>query len=52
MQLYADPLLAEMTCPTKVLRFTMAEGAGGHCELLNRPLVNERVLDWLDETLT
>lgn len=31
--------------------FTAAEGAGGHCEMTNRTLLNERVLDWLDDTL-
>lgn len=33
------------------LDFTAAEGAGEHCEMNNRSLLNERVLDWLDETL-
>jgi hypothetical protein len=28
-----------------------AEGAGEHCEMNSRSLVNRRVLDWLDETL-
>ncbi len=31
------------------MRFTVAEGAGGHCEMGNRSLLNNRVLDWLDE---
>jgi dienelactone hydrolase len=48
---YAESFLAQMTCPTTLLRFTSAEGAGGHCELLNRSLLNERVLNWLDDTL-
>lgn len=47
----ADSLLAQMTCPTTLVRFTNAEGAGGHCEFLDRPLLNERVFDWLDDTL-
>jgi len=34
-----------------LMRFTAAEGAGDHCELLNRPLANQRMLDWLDATL-
>jgi alpha-beta hydrolase superfamily lysophospholipase len=51
LALYAESLLAQMKCPTTLLRFTNAEGAGGHCEMLNRPLLNERVLDWLDDTL-
>ena len=34
-----------------LMRFTAEEGAGDHCELLNRPLANERMLDWLDTVL-
>lgn len=34
-----------------LMRFTAAEGAGGHCEMTNRSLLNRRVLDWLDDTL-
>lgn len=38
-----------LTCPKTLMRFTAAEGAGGHCEMGNRSLLNRRVLDWLDE---
>lgn len=38
-----------LTCPKTLMRFTAAEGAGGHCEMKNRSLLNRRVLDWLDE---
>ena len=31
-----------------VIDFTAAEGAGAHCEMMNRSLVNRRTLDWLD----
>jgi hypothetical protein len=31
-----------------VIDFTAAEGAGDHCEMMNRSLVNRRALDWLD----
>jgi alpha-beta hydrolase superfamily lysophospholipase len=47
----AEALLAELSCPTALIRFTAAEGAGGHCEMANRSLANLRMLDWLDETL-
>jgi alpha-beta hydrolase superfamily lysophospholipase len=47
----AEALLAELTCPKTLLRFTAAEGAGGHCEMSNRSLANLRILDWLDATL-
>jgi alpha-beta hydrolase superfamily lysophospholipase len=35
----------------QLVHFTAAEGAGDHCELLNRPLANQRMLDWLDAAL-
>lgn len=38
-----------LTGPKTLMRFTVAEGAGGHCEMGNRSLLNLRVLDWLDE---
>jgi pimeloyl-ACP methyl ester carboxylesterase len=34
-----------------LIRFTAAEGAGGHCEGTARRLYHQRVYDWLDETL-
>lgn len=43
--------LGKLSCPTTVLRFTAAEGAGDHCELQNRWLANQRILDWLDGLL-
>lgn len=53
-----DPLTAStqqiydaMTCPKAIIRFTEREGAGGHCEMGNRSLLNRRTFDWLDETL-
>jgi hypothetical protein len=41
-----------LSCPKTLLRFTAAEGAGDHCEMGNRPLLDQRVFDWLDETLS
>lgn len=38
-----------LRCPKELLRFSAAEGAGDHCEMQNRSLLNRRVLDWLDE---
>ncbi|WP_290852370.1 alpha/beta fold hydrolase [Gordonia sp. (in: high G+C Gram-positive bacteria)] len=41
-----------LTCPKELLSFTAAlDGAGDHCEMGNRSLLNQRVLDWLDEVL-
>jgi pimeloyl-ACP methyl ester carboxylesterase len=34
-----------------LLRFATAEGAGEHCEVRNRSLLDQRVFDWLDEVL-
>jgi dienelactone hydrolase len=53
-----DPLTASargffdaLSCEKTLLRFTAAEGAGGHCEMQNRSMLNRRVLDWLDDRL-
>lgn len=40
-----------LTWPKTLLEFTAAEGAGGPCKMANRSLLNQRVLDWLDDTL-
>jgi len=37
--------------PQTFMLFTDADGAGMHCEMLNRSLANRRILDWLDDTL-
>lgn len=47
----AEQVYEALTCPKALLRFTAAEGAGEHCEMGNRPLLDQRVFDWLDETL-
>src|SRR5690606_31775428 len=54
-----DPLTATtasffeaLQCPKAMLRFTAAEGAGDHCEMRNRSLVNHRALDWLDQVFS
>ncbi|MGY1670794.1 alpha/beta hydrolase family protein [Geodermatophilus sp. SYSU D00710] len=38
--------------PKQLVRFTAAEGADRHCEPMARSLLEQRVLDWLDETLS
>ena len=47
----APALFEALSCPKQLLRFSAAEGAGGHCEMRNRSLLNQRALDWLDEQL-
>lgn len=45
----ASTLFDALQSPKTLLRFTAAEGAGAHCEMMNRSLINRRSLDWLDE---
>jgi hypothetical protein len=40
-----------LRCPTRLIEFTDSEGAGDHCEMMNRSLLNRRALDWLVATL-
>ncbi len=47
----AEHLYEALTCPKQLLRFTAAEGAGEHCEIMNRSLLNRRAFDWLDGVL-
>jgi pimeloyl-ACP methyl ester carboxylesterase len=44
----ADGFVGRLACPTTLMRFSNLEGAGDHCELQNRWLANQRILDWLD----
>lgn len=53
-----DPLSAgaqaffdALRCPKELIRFAAADGAGDHCEMLNRSRLNRSVLDWLDGVL-
>jgi pimeloyl-ACP methyl ester carboxylesterase len=38
-----------LKCEKTLLRFTAADGAGEHCEIFNRSLLNDSVYDWLDD---
>jgi hypothetical protein len=44
----AEQVYEGLRCPKTLLRFTTAEGAGDHCEMRNRTLLDQRVFDWLD----
>lgn len=44
-------LYEAIKAPKRLVPFTLAEGAGGHCETMARSLYHQRVFDWLDETL-
>jgi dienelactone hydrolase len=43
--------LVELVPGATLVRFTDAEGAGGHCQPLARALTEQRLFDWLDEHL-
>jgi alpha-beta hydrolase superfamily lysophospholipase len=45
----AQDLFDALRCPKALVRFSSAEGAGTHCEMMNRSAVNRRVADWLDD---
>jgi alpha-beta hydrolase superfamily lysophospholipase len=45
----AQEFFDALQCPKQLIRFTAMEGAGMHCEQMNRSLLNRRALDWLDE---
>jgi hypothetical protein len=47
-----DQVYEAAEVPETLLRFTTAEGAGDHCEMRNRTLLDQRVFDWLDDTLS
>ena len=47
----AQTVMDGLRCPKTLIAFTDSEGAGDHCEMMNRSLLNRRALDWLDATL-
>lgn len=44
-------LYEALTCPKELVSFTVAEGADSHCEPKALGLREQRIFDWLDETL-
>ena len=44
-------LYEALTCPKELVPFTAAEGADSHCEPKAHGLRDQRIFDWLDETL-
>jgi alpha-beta hydrolase superfamily lysophospholipase len=47
----AKDLYDALTCAKDFIQFADADGAGMHCEILNRSMANRQILDWLDHTL-
>jgi pimeloyl-ACP methyl ester carboxylesterase len=41
----------KLRCEKELIEFRAEDGAGDHCEMLNRPLFNRVAFDWLDEVL-
>ncbi len=48
----AQELFDALTCPKSFIRFADADGAGSHCEMVNRSMANRKIIDWLDDTLS
>jgi dipeptidyl aminopeptidase/acylaminoacyl peptidase len=48
----AKKLYDLLKCPKKYILFTTEEGAEDHCHIAALSLTNQRIFDWLDETLT
>jgi len=44
-------LYDHLTCPKTLMRFTVEEGAGAHCQVGAHRLAFGRIYDWLDDTL-
>jgi alpha-beta hydrolase superfamily lysophospholipase len=47
----ASTLFDALRCSKDTVRFAATDGAGTHCEMMNRSLLNRTVFDWLDERL-
>jgi pimeloyl-ACP methyl ester carboxylesterase len=47
----AQTFFDALTCQKRLVRFAAADGAGDHCEMMNRSAVNRVAFDWLDEVL-
>jgi len=47
----APAFYEKLRCEKRLVKFTADQGAGDHCEMLNRPLLNRVVFDWLDGVL-
>ena len=45
-----EELYEHLTCPKTLMRFTVAEGAGAHCQVGAHRLAFARIYDWLDKT--
>jgi hypothetical protein len=47
----AQAMYDKVRSPKAIAKFTAAEGADRHCQPMGRALTDQRMFDWLDETL-
>ncbi len=47
----AKKLFEALSCPKTWIRFTAEEGAGEHCQTASPTLAEQRIFDWLQETV-
>ncbi len=47
----APAFYEQLKCEKSLVKFSAAQGAGEHCEILNRSLFNRVAFDWLDSVL-
>jgi len=45
------PINDALTCPKRYILFTVEEGAEEHCQCGALSLSNQKIFDWVDETL-
>jgi pimeloyl-ACP methyl ester carboxylesterase len=46
-----EELYEHLTCPKTLMKFTVEEGAGAHCQVGAHRLAFARIYDWIDDTL-
>ena len=47
----ARELYDALKCPKAMIRFYDSDGAGMHCEALNRSMANRQIFNWLDDIM-
>lgn len=46
-----ETFFSQLQCPKHLIKFYADRGAGDHCEMKNRSLVNRKILDWIDSVI-
>ena len=47
----SNKVFEALSCPKKYILFTADEGAEEHCQCAAAAMSNQRIFNWLDETL-